>query len=179
MFELRGPTPGSRPARRGCKALAPRGPSARPAKVRQRRVGPQHALIACRWFAPPSPAKKLLTTLSLNSVWYFFMKPLEVCPTSGGQFKPGAIQSVKHPATQAGSLDCSACKRVDGIWLKQHGAVCRQDSHAARCLEPTRAKSVDRNGGSGGTDGRPRQDACCCQCDPARMTAAGPCKHEQ
>ena len=37
-------------------------------------------------FAPPSPAKKLLTTLSLNSVWYFFMKPLEVCPTSGGQF---------------------------------------------------------------------------------------------
>ena len=22
----------------------------------------------------------------------FFMKPLEVCPTSGGQFKPGAVQ---------------------------------------------------------------------------------------
>jgi len=22
----------------------------------------------------------------------FFMKPLEVCPTSGGQFNPGAIQ---------------------------------------------------------------------------------------
>lgn len=43
--------------------------------------------------APPSPAKKLRTSSSLNSVPYFFMKPLEVRPTSGGQFKPWAIQS--------------------------------------------------------------------------------------
>ena len=35
---------------------------------------------------PQDPAKKLLTTLSLNSVLYFSMKPFEVCPTSGGQF---------------------------------------------------------------------------------------------
>jgi hypothetical protein len=30
--------------------------------------------------------QKLLTTLSLNSVWYFIMRPLEVCTTSVGQF---------------------------------------------------------------------------------------------
>ena len=41
------------------------------------------------------PAKKLWTTSSLNSVLYFLMKPLEVRPTSGGQFKPGAIHCTK------------------------------------------------------------------------------------
>jgi hypothetical protein len=44
-------------------------------------------------FAPPSSAKKLWMTSSLNSVLYFFMKPLEVRPTSGGQFKAGAVHS--------------------------------------------------------------------------------------
>jgi hypothetical protein len=38
------------------------------------------------------PAENLLTISTLNSVSYFFMKPLKVCPTSEGQFNPGAIQ---------------------------------------------------------------------------------------
>lgn len=31
-------------------------------------------------------------TSSLNSASYLFMKPLEVRPTSGGQFKTGVVQ---------------------------------------------------------------------------------------
>ena len=46
-------------------------------------------------FAPPSPAKKLLTTLSLNSVLYFSMEPFEVCPTFGGSSNRGDLLMVK------------------------------------------------------------------------------------
>jgi hypothetical protein len=49
--------------------------------------------------APPSPAKKLLTTLSLNSVSHFFIKPLEVCLTSGGQFSGRAVQNFKQASS--------------------------------------------------------------------------------
>ena len=59
------------------------------AHVRTFSSGTEHR--RAKSFAPPSPAKKLWATSSLNSVLYFFMYPLEVCPTSGGQFKPRAI----------------------------------------------------------------------------------------
>jgi hypothetical protein len=52
-----------------------------------------------RIFAPPSPAKKILTTLSLNSVSYFAIKPLEVCPTSGVSSYPGRFTGRIHEKT--------------------------------------------------------------------------------
>ena len=53
-------------------------------------LGTEHCRASS--FVPPLPAKKLLTTLSLNSVLYFFIKLFEVCPAFKGQFKYGAIQ---------------------------------------------------------------------------------------
>ena len=64
------------------------------------------------------PAIKLLTTLSLNLVLYFSMKPLEVCPTSGGQLKPGAIQYCGHEfqSALAGSKMKSSMSRKGDCW---------------------------------------------------------------
>ena len=61
-------------------------------------------------FAPPSPAKKRLTTLSLNSVWYVFMKPLEVCPASGISSQPRAVhcRERRHRRSQWTRL-CESC----------------------------------------------------------------------
>lgn len=57
---------------------------------------PRHAQF-CR---SDSAARKVCTTSNLDSVSYFFVQPLEVRPTSGEQFKSGAIQfAFLHPLT--------------------------------------------------------------------------------
>lgn len=51
---------------------------------------------ACAAFA----RQEALDDLELESVLYFFMEPLEVRPTSGGQFKHEAV----HPGPHVGTL---------------------------------------------------------------------------
>ncbi len=72
-------------------------------------------------FARPSPARKLLTTSSLNFVCYFFMNPLGVCPTPGGQFmfrgRDIAQRSVQHKDGIAGCIPPIAAWRPwGGTW---------------------------------------------------------------
>jgi hypothetical protein len=49
--------------------------------------------VAVAYSAYAPMAKIERPPLSLNSVLYFFMNPLEVCPTSGCQVIPGAVQT--------------------------------------------------------------------------------------
>lgn len=44
------------------------------------------------------------TTSSLNSILYFFMKPLEVCPTSGGSSDAAQFMSSRKDVKEIGAL---------------------------------------------------------------------------
>ena len=49
----------------------------------------------CEASSPVTRRRSDMAAVGLNSVWYFFMKPLEVCPTSGGSVQ-SRVQSAQE-----------------------------------------------------------------------------------
>lgn len=62
----------------------------------------------------------------MNSVWYFFIKPFEVCPTSVGQFR----MPIKEIGRKHGFSDASFYK-----WRSKYGGMDASEAKRLRELE--------------------------------------------